>query len=94
MYSTIIRQLEKALECEDAELRIRVEVLLDLVKEQAQPAFPQPVQPSLPQASFPQPVEKLKLEPQELPRQSPRIQGAGAIISNNEQISYKRPEGT
>ena len=87
MQATIIRQLEKALECkDDKELRLRVEVLLDMIKEQQpQPMYipQQPVQP------VQQPVQPVSGS------SSPRENGAGAISSmNSEQIQYKRPKGT
>lgn len=93
MQATIIRQLEKALECkDDKELRLRVEVLLDMIKEQ-QPA------PYIPQP-MPQPIqttydEKLLTSPTVTGQSSPKVNGAGAISSiNSEQIQYKRPPHT
>ena len=76
---TVIKQLEKALECEDdKELRLRVEILLDFLKDRNTPQYEvrQPVQ-------MPQPVQ---------PSQ-PTPRGAGPIISNGEQINYTRPKG-
>lgn len=93
MYQTIVKQLEKALECkDDKELRLRVEVLLDMIKEQ-QPA------PYVPQP-MPQPIQttyddKLLTPPTVSGQSSPKVNGAGAISSiNSEQITYKRPKGT
>lgn len=93
MQATIIRQLEKALECkDDKELRLRVEVLLDMIKEQ------QPV-PYVPQP-MPQPIqttydEKLLTPPTVTGSSSTKVNGAGSISSvNSEQITYKRPAGT
>ena len=94
MYNVIISQLEKALECDDdKELRLRVEVLLDVIKDQ-RPSFPAP-------QTFPQ------VSPQGLANNStyfenkptltnnpPKINGPGAIVSTGEQINYKRPAGT
>ena len=86
MQATIIRQLEKALECkDDKELRLRVEVLLDMIKEQQPQPMYIPQQPSQPV----QPVQPVSGS------SSPRVNGAGAISSmNSEQIQYKRPKGT
>ena len=93
MYNTIVKQLEKALECkDDKELRLRVEVLLDMIKEQ-QPA------PYVPQP-MPQPIQttyddKLLAPPTVTGKSSPKVNGAGSISSiNSEQITYKRPKGT
>lgn len=93
MQATIIKQLEKALECkDDKELRLRVEVLLDMIKEQ------QPV-PYIPQP-MPQPIqttydEKLLTPPTVTGSSSTKVNGAGSISSvNSEQITYKRPAGT
>lgn len=83
MYNnTVIAQLEKALECkDDKELRLRVEVLVDILKDQQPRPIPQPAQSS-------QPV------PSALPQKTPQVNGAGAIVSNGEQINYTRPKGT
>ena len=93
MQATIIKQLEKALDCkDDKELRLRVEVLLDMIKEQ-QPA------PYIPQP-MPQPIqttydEKLLTPPTVTGSSGTRVNGAGSISSvNSEQITYKRPKGT
>lgn len=81
MYNTIIKQLEKALECkDDKELRLRVEVLLDIVKSN------QPVQI--------QPQVQPLIRPQEPHLAQPQVKGVGAIVSNGEEITYTRPEGT
>lgn len=87
MQATIIRQLEKALECkDDKELRLRVEVLLDMIKEQQPQPMYIPQQPAQPVQQPTQPVSGSS---------SPRVNGAGAISSmNSEQIQYKRPKGT
>lgn len=97
MYNTIVTQLEKALECkDDKELRLRVEVLLDIIKESrpAQtPTFPQ----TFPQG-FPQEPAKITSTYFEnkptLTNNPPKINGAGAILSKGEQINYTRPKGT
>ena len=83
MYNTIITQLEKALKSkEDKELRLRVEVLLDMLKDQQ----PKPV------------AQSSQYAPSALPQQTtqtqPQVNGAGAIVSNGEQINYTRPKGT
>lgn len=89
----IIKQLEKALnKKDDKELRLRVEVLVDILKE-SKPLIPTPMsvpnQPILPRfdnTPVPQPTVTSK---------QPRINGPGAITSaNSEQINYKRPKGT
>lgn len=90
MYNVIISQLEKALECDDdKELRLRVEVLLDVIKDQ-RPSFPAP-------QTFPQePVTNstyFENKPT-LTNNSPKINGPGAIVSTGEQINYRRPAGT
>lgn len=83
MYNnTVIAQLEKALKCkDDKELRLRVEVLVDILKDQQPRPIPQPAQSSQPVSSA-------------LPQQTPQVNGAGAIVSNGEQINYTRPKGT
>lgn len=88
----IIKQLEKALkEKDDKTLRLRVEVLVDILKESNVPVFrPQPVAPQPTyfdtNQKVPQPTVTMK---------QPKINGAGAITSaNSEQITYKRPKGT
>ena len=94
MYNTIVTQLEKALECkDDKELRLRVEVLLDIIKESrpAQtPTFPQtfPQPQPLPQPTYYE-ANKITVETKQ-----PKINGAGAILSKGEQINYTRPKGT
>lgn len=93
MYQTIIKQLEKALECkDDKELRLRVEVLVDMIKDQAPPqVIPQPM---------PQPIQttyddKLLNPPTVSGQSGTRVNGSGSISSiNSEQIQYKRPKGT
>lgn len=80
---TVIRQLEKALSCEDEELRMRVEVLVDMLKDirpQPQPVFP----------SIPQPTAQVQ---QPKKKKQPQVKGPGAIVGG-EQITYTRPEGT
>lgn len=89
----ILKQLEKALaKKDDKELRLRVEVLVDILKE-SKPRFQSPI--------IPQPSQSLSPTTPILPREdvptksSPRVNGVGAISSvNSEQINYKRPKGT
>lgn len=93
MQATIIRQLEKALECkDDKELRLRVEVLLDMIKEQQPvPYIPQPMSQPI-QTTY---DEKLLTPPTVTGSSSTKVNGAGSISSvNSEQITYKRPAGT
>ena len=94
MNNVVITQLEKALKCkDDKELRLRVEVLLDMLKEESpRPIYipqQQPVQPTYFETDSP------KIAQPTVSTKQPRINGAGAITSaNSEQITYKRPKGT
>ena len=99
--STIIKQLEKALaKKDDKELRLRVEVLVDMLKAMPEPVRPPVVLPSqsptqpLPtyyETSDPNPLKP----PYKVTSGTPKINGAGAITSaNSEQINYTRPKGT
>lgn len=86
----IIKQLEKALnKKDDKELRLRVEVLVDILKEsKARPIIP-PSQPIPPR------YEEPSLEPPyKVTSQSNKINGAGPIVGGGEQINYSRPKGT
>lgn len=88
MYNTVIVQLEKALKCkDDKELRLRVEVLVDILKDQQRPAITPTVTPT-PQPTYYE-ANKITVETKQ-----PKINGAGAIVSNGEQINYTRPKGT
>lgn len=91
MYNSIIKQLEKALECKDEELRIRVEVLVDMLKESNTAPIPAS-RPTLPTYYNNQPT----LGPNKITvsNNPPKINAPGAIISNGEQINYTRPAGT
>lgn len=95
MYQTIIKQLEKALECkDDKELRLRVEVLVDMIKDQ-QPQYswhPERGQ----YEEIPRPTVQIGgPEPTVSGSSSTKVNGAGSISSiNSEQIQYKRPKGT
>lgn len=109
----IIKQLEKALQCkEDKELRLRIEVLVDMLKEIPEP-LRQPV--SLPSQSPMSPLPtyyetdtpklpvkptvtmsdgRVKMiKPNNTGKQK-KINGAGAIVDNTEQVTYLRPQGT
>lgn len=88
MQSTIIKQLEKALECkDDKEMRTRIEVLLDFLKDT-------PVRANW----TAQPMEAPKVwmgdNRQPVRTGPPQIRGAGAIISNGEELPLDRPPGT
>lgn len=91
MYNSVIKQLEKALECKDEELRIRIEVLVDMLKESDIPVA-RPVAPTLPTYYNNQPT--LDMNKVTVSNNPPKIKGPGAIISNGEQINYTRPAGT
>lgn len=108
---TIIKQLEKALECkEDKEMRLRVEVLVDMLKEIPErivaPVFPNNPSPinTMPASPLPTYYETddsiTKTVTPDVRMIKPKagkqkqINGAGAIIDNTEQITYLRPEGT
>lgn len=92
MDGVTIKQLEKALECkDDKELRMRVEVLLDFLKEGASPYIPptiQPTQPVQPLQPIPNPTSSTAKK-----SKAPRPNSAGAIVGG-EQITYSRPAGT
>ena len=89
----IIKQLEKALnKKDDKELRLRVEVLVDILKESNVPVF-RP-QPTVPQPTYFDTNSPKVAQPTVTAKQ-PKINGPGAITSaNSEQITYKRPKGT
>ena len=109
----IIKQLEKALQCkEDKELRLRIEVLVDMLKEipgplnqpislpSQSPAVPLPYYyetdtPKLPvKPTVTMSDSKVKMiKPNNTGKQK-KINGAGAIIDNTEQITYLRPPNT
>lgn len=106
---SIIKQLEKALEKEDKELRLRVEVLVDMMKEytfvpQIIPPTPAPEWPKVPQPTVTyesdtvsdtvgQSVSEAKKKP--IREGNPgSVRGSGGIVSNGEQITYSRPKGT
>lgn len=97
---TIIKHLEKALACkENKELRLRIEVLLDMLKEEpARPVFiptQTPVEPLRPYYSTEPTLDKELKPPYKVTSGAPKINGAGAITSaNSEQINYTRPKGT
>ena len=94
MNNVVITQLEKALKSkDDKELRLRIEVLLDMLKEEPpRPTYipqPQPVQPTYFDTNSP------KIAQPTVSNKQPKINGAGSITSaNSEQINYTRPKGT
>lgn len=91
MYNTIITQLEKALKSkDDKELRLRVEVLLDMLKDQQRPITVTPTVAPTPQPTY----YEVPPKPTVSGQASPKVNGAGAIVSNGEQINYTRPKGT
>lgn len=104
--NVVIKQLEKALECkDDKELRMRIEVLVDILKETPR---------NLPSISPVQPVQPLNIpttyETFNKPannylssntgqkitgKKGNQVRGAGSITSvDSEQINYQRPKGT
>lgn len=94
----IIKQLEKALaKKDDKELRLRVEVLVEILKESRPAPLPvlpaQPAQPATPLRPYYDSTPTLK-PPYEVTAGSNRINGAGPIVGGGEQINYKRPKGT
>ena len=103
---TIIKQLEKALECkEDKEMRLRVEVLVDMLKEiperivapvslpSQSPVSPLPTYYETNDSITKTVIPDVKMIKPKAGKQK-KINGAGAIIDNTEQITYLRPEGT
>lgn len=92
----IVKQLEKALaKKDDKELRLRVEVLVDMLKETRPVPTPMsvPTQPATPLQPYYDntPIPKT---PYKVTSQSNKINGAGPIVGGGEQITYQRPEGT
>lgn len=86
----IIKQLEKALsKKDDKELRLRVEVLVDMLKETR--SVPTPVSVPFPTYYDTTPTPK---PPYKVTSQSNKINGAGPIVGGGEQITYQRPKGT
>lgn len=89
----IIKQLEKALNNkDDKELRLRVEVLVDILKESKARPFTPPSQPVLPR--YEEPSQPSLQPPYKVTSQSNKINGAGPIVGGGEQITYQRPKGT
>lgn len=92
----IIKQLKKALACkDDKELRLRVEVIVDLLEETNVVRTPMPA----PQTPAPMSVTQLPTIPNGnytvSGQKGNKVKGAGAISSvNSEQINYTRPKGT
>lgn len=92
----IIKQLEKALnKKDDKELRLRVEVLVDMLKETRSAPMPvlTPNQPATPLQPYYDSTPTLK-PPYKVTSQSNKINGAGPIVGGGEQITYQRPKGT
>lgn len=94
----IIKQLKKALEKDDTELRLRIEVLVDMMKDYTynpRPFIPasQPLSPIPPATVYDAPSEK---KPYKITgKSSNKVAGSGSIVSaNSEQINYTRPKGT
>lgn len=89
---SIIKQLEKALACkEDKELRLRVEVLVDMLKDA-------PVENVAPAPYIPAQPTPLLTYYENSPMPKPgkvtsKIKGPGVIVGG-EQINYTRPKGT
>lgn len=102
MNNAIINQLEKALKCkDDKELRIRIEVLLDMLKEESpRPTYiptSQPItNPKVTYESEPPKVGGEIPKAYRVPKQmkEPTVKGTGPIVSNSEQVTYFRPAGT
>lgn len=89
----IIKQLEKALnKKDDKELRLRVEVLVDILKESKARPFIPSSQPVLPR--YEEPSQPSLQPPYKVTSQSNKINGAGPIVGGGEQITYQRPKGT
>lgn len=86
----VIKQLKKALACkDDKELRLRVEVIVDMMEEVGARSFPQ---------TFPQPAPQITQPTQSVPaitgQAGNKVRGAGPISSiGTEQINYSRPRG-
>lgn len=92
----IIKQLEKALnKKDDKELRLRVEVLVDMLKETRSAPMPvlTPTQPATPLQPYYESTPTPK-PPYKVTSQSNKINGAGPIVGGGEQITYQRPKGT
>lgn len=95
--ATIIKQLEKALGCkDDKELRLRVEILVDVLKENggqfAAPSVPLPTYYET--GNIPKPTVVAE-QPKVTGKKSNQVRGAGSITSfDTEQINYTRPPHT
>lgn len=95
---TIINQLKKALEKDDAELRLRIEVLVDMMKDYTY--NPRPFIPASGSLSPIPPATVYETSPSKQPykitgKSGNKVGGSGSIVSaNSEQINYTRPEGT
>lgn len=95
---TVINQLKKALASkDDKELRLRVEVLADMLEETQPAPLTLPIQPSQPAAPLSPyyestPTPGLK-PPYKITSRNKGPNGPGAIVGG-EQINYTRPAGT
>lgn len=88
---TIIKQLEKALDSEPDEMKLRIEVLLDVLKEGNVMRAPIRTQYEQPFEPVQQPIQ----QPRVTGKKGNRVAGAGSITSiDSEQITYQRPVGT
>lgn len=99
---TVIKQLRKALECkDDKELRLRVEVITDMLEESkvvwsTYSSTPtQPVQPLFPRREPTLDDTTYNSGFTVSGSSSNKVKGSGAISSmGSEQINYRRPKGT
>lgn len=83
---TVIKQLRKALDAkDDKELRLRVEVLADMLEETQPAPLTLPIQPR-----YEDPVQPNVYRS---PARSKGPSGPGAILGG-EQLTYRRPAGT
>ena len=93
-----IKQLKKALDCkDDKELRLRVEVIVDLLEETGMVRTPMPAPQPVTFPTIPQPT--VDLGPKDTytvsGQKGNKVKGAGSITSmNSEQINYRRPPNT
>lgn len=94
----VIKQLKKALACkDDKELRLRVEVIVDMMEEVGARSFPQTFPQPASQPTQPLfPERKPFLEANTITGQAGnKVRGAGPISSvGTEQINYSRPKNT
>ena len=92
MQSMIIKQLEKALACkDDTELRLRVEVLLDMIKTGYEPSQSPITIPPTPIPTYYELNEPTKVT---VNAHKKTAEPKKMLSKNGEQINYIRPEGT